>query len=271
MGQRQIWDEGVGDAWVRHAAVIDAHGAPFGDAARHALGPLQGARVLDVGCGAGTTTRELVAHGAAQAVGIDLSAPVIALARRHAEGIGGVHFVVGDATALPMAAPFDAIYSRFGVMFFDDAVAAFAGLREQVVEGGRLAFAAWAGPFDNPWLTAPVLASIPVLGPPELPGPTEPGPFSLGEPEHVVAVLEAAGWREVLVDRCSTTEPHPAGGIDEVATLVIENAPPLALGLARHPSRAAELHAAVVEGLRPYEVDGAVCAPASALIVSARR
>ena len=80
MDQREIWDDLVGDAWVRNADIIDQHSAPFGEAATERLGTVAGASVLDVGCGTGTTTRELARRGAA-AVGIDLSARMVAHAR----------------------------------------------------------------------------------------------------------------------------------------------------------------------------------------------
>nr|MBA3280717.1 class I SAM-dependent methyltransferase [Acidimicrobiia bacterium] len=171
MDQREIWDDLVGDAWVRNADIIDKHSAPFGEAAMERLGTVAGASVLDVGCGTGTTTRELARRGAS-AVGIDLSARMVAHARTLNAAGSGADFEVGDVTALAPAEPFDAVYSRFGVMFFDDAVAAFRHIRTVVRSGGRLGFSAWAGPFENPWMTTAVLASIRCSGYPRCPVPT---------------------------------------------------------------------------------------------------
>lgn len=269
MDQREIWDDLVGDAWVRNADIIDKHSAPFGEAAMERLGTVAGASVLDVGCGTGTTTRELASRGAS-AVGIDLSARMVAHARTLNAAGSGADFEVDDVTALAPAEPFDAVYSRFGVMFFDDAVAAFRHIRTVVRSGGRLGFCAWAGPFENPWMTTAVLASIPLLGVPEMPGPDEPGPFSLSTPERIQDVLVAAGWSDITVDPLALEAPHPAGDIESVATVLIDNVPPLAAGLARVPGAAAELHAAVVEALLPNERDGAVWLDASALIAGAR-
>lgn len=269
MDQREIWDDLVGDAWVRNTDIIDEHSAPFGEAAMERLGLIAGAAVLDVGCGTGTTTRELARRGAS-AVGIDLSARMIAHARTLDPAGSGTDFEVGDVTALAPAEPFEAVYSRFGVMFFDDAVAAFRHIRTVVRSGGRLGFSAWAGPFENPWMTTAVLASIPLLGVPEMPGPDEPGPFSLSTPDRIQDVLVAAGWSDIAVELLALEAPHPAGDIESVATVLIDNVPPLAAGLARAPDVAPDLHAAVVEALRPNQHDGAVHLAASALITSAR-
>ncbi|MCU1369796.1 MAG: hypothetical protein JWO77_990 [Ilumatobacteraceae bacterium] len=259
----------MASGWVRHAAAIDAHSAPFGRAARLALGPLDGLRVLDIGCGTGATTRELVAYGAREAVGVDLSEAMIAAARARFANIADVSFVAADATSDAVTGPFDALFSRFGVMFFDDPLASFTKLHRLVERGGRIAFSSWSGPFDNPWMTAAVLASIPVLGPPTLPGPGEPGPFSLAEPADVADLLEQAGWSNCRVEILTTEEPHPAGHRSAVAQMLIDNVPPLAIGVAEAPETAGLLHEAVVEALVPFDRDGQVVMPASALIVSA--
>jgi len=188
-------------------------------------------------------------------------------ARHH--DVNRARFLEGDVTTLGAEGPFDAVYSRFGVMFFDDAEVAFAGLRRQTRPGGRLAFCSWSGPFDNPWMTSAVLASIPVLGPPDLPGPGEPGPFSLSDPDHVRDLLAASGWRDVAVDTLSQVAAHPAGGPEPVATMLMENVPPLVLGLAQQPGRADEVRALIVAALDPFVTDGVVHVPASALIVRA--
>ncbi|WP_426573051.1 methyltransferase domain-containing protein [Aquihabitans sp. McL0605] len=268
MEQRAVWDDLVGDAWVRNAAVLDAHGLPFGLAAMDRLGPVDGQRVLDVGCGTGGTTRELARRGA-DAVGVDLSERMIAHARAEAAGRAGVEHRVGTVAALDPDEPFDALFSRFGVMFFDDAVAGFAHLRSLTRPGGSLAFAAWDGPFENPWMSTPVLATIPLLGPPALPGPEEPGPFSLAPPERAREVLEAAGWSDIDVDVLTIDQPYEAASVEAAATTLTEDNPVIAAGLAAHPDLRAEVHAAVVDALRPNVRDGTLVFQASAMIASA--
>lgn len=272
MEQHEVWGELVGDAWVTFADQLDAHSAPFGRAAMDALGPIDGATALDVGCGTGVTTLELADRVGARGhvTGADLSEPMIARARARAASRSGVSFVVGDVLELALDSPVDVVFSRFGVMFFDDPVAAFARLRTLTRAGGRLAFAAWSDPFSNPWMLAPVMASIPVLGPPELPEPGAPGPFSLSGPDVAETTLTAAGWSAVAVEVLALESPLAAGGAAEMAAMVCTTNPVLAAGLQRTPERRAELEALVAEALVPHERDGAVVLQATALIVSAR-
>ena len=271
LSQATIWDGLVGDAWVRHADIVDAHSAPFGTAAMDLLGPLGGDAVLDVGCGTGSTAFELAGRGAAEVVGVDLSARMVGHARtRVVDGHCRIRFEVADVTAWLPTKRFDAIYSRFGMMFFDDPLQGFGHLRSLVRAGGQLVFCAWSAPALNPWMSLPVRASLPVLGPPRLARPGEPGPFSLASPALIHDLLEHTGWRDVSVEELTLEGPHPAGDADCVAAVLVDLVPVLAEGGVRSPQRAAELHAAVAEALRPFERNGVVCLAASALVVGAR-
>ena len=264
--QRDIWDDLVGDAWVRNDSVIEAHGRPFGEAAMDRLGSIEGRSVLDVGCGTGGTSLELARRGARPVLGVDLSERMLTLARQRA--VDGVSFAAADVTTID--GRFDAVFSRFGVMFFDDPVGAFAHLRRLTAPGGRLGFACWRDVFSNPWMSLAVMASVPVLGPPRLPAADEPGPFSLADEGRVRQVVQDAGWLEVLVEELTLEEPHPAGNAEAVAAAVVGQAPPLAMGVAEHPDRTAELITAVADAFRPFERDGAVVVGASVNVVSAR-
>src|SRR6185437_3929428 len=144
--QAEHWNAGDGVAhWVRNQDRYDRMNAPFAAMILDAAGLRPGPDVLDVGCGCGGTTlaaARLVAPG--QAVGLDLSGPMLARARADAEaaGLGNLLFLQGDAQVHELdAARFDVVLSRFGVMFFTDPVAAFANLRSATRPGGRLVFA----------------------------------------------------------------------------------------------------------------------------------
>lgn len=268
--QRAIWNDLVGEAWVRHAGIHDRQAEPFGRAAMDALGDLAGARILDVGCGTGATTAQLVERGAAEVVGVDLSEPMIAAARA-ATHDPRVRFEVADVLDLDGAGDFDIVFSRFGVMFFNDPVAAFARLRSFAAPAGRLGFCCWGPPPANPVMTLPVMAAAPVLGPPLLAGPGEPGPFSLGSTDVVRRVLTAAGWTAVQAGRLELDPPHPAGGAEAVADVVMEFNPILVDGLRAHPDRRQQTRAAIVHALKPLERDGVVHLAASALVVTGQR
>ena len=144
------WQELEGQHWVREAERYDTIVGEFGDAMLDAADLKQGERVLDVGCGNGATTIEAAqrVRPGGVAVGIDLSAPMLGLASQRAAAAGATEteFVRDDAQVHAFTAgEFDAVVSRFGVMFFDDPEAAFANLGRAVRRGGRLAFVAWQG------------------------------------------------------------------------------------------------------------------------------
>lgn len=267
--QHTVWNDLVGAAWVRHSDVHDGLAGPFGTAAMDAIGPLSGARVLDVGCGMGATAADLLGRGAGTVVGVDLSAPMINAARARNQTTG-ICFELSDVLALQPVERFDLVFSRFGVMFFTDPVAGFKHLRALGAAQARLGFCCWGPPAENPWMTLPVMATVPVLGSPRLAGPGEPGPFSLSSPEVVRDVLGAAGWQAVTVRKLTIDQPHPAGAADAVAAFVIEFNPPIVAGLRHAPEKAGDVRRAISEALRPCERDGVVHLQASALIVTAQ-
>ncbi|WP_317987816.1 class I SAM-dependent methyltransferase [Hyalangium gracile] len=157
-----------------------------------------GRRVLDIGCGTGSTTlavaRLLGAQG--RCTGIDISAPMITAARARAEREGTpASFIIANAqTHAFEPASFDMIISRFGVMFFDDSVQAFANLRRASEENAELRFIAWRGPSENPFMTTAERAAAPLL--PNLPArrPDGPGQFAFADQRRVSRILEESGW-----------------------------------------------------------------------------
>ena len=167
---------------------------------RIAVGP--GAKVLDVGSGGGALALELGSRVGPQGrvVGVDLSGALVELARARAEerSLRTVTFVVADAQTdeLP-GAPFDLAVSQFGVMFFEDPVAAFANIAASLRPAGRLAFVSWQSAARNPWHTGPALKPFVPPGPEPLAGSYVPGPFGLGDAAATAAILAEAGFVEV--------------------------------------------------------------------------
>jgi hypothetical protein len=113
------------------------------------------------------------------------------------------------------------------------------------------------------------MATVPVLGPPQLAGPGEPGPFSLASPEAILEVLGRGGWTDIAVQPLTIDQPHPAGDAEAVARVVVEFSPPIVQGLRRKPERIHDARAAITDALRPLERDGIVHLQASALVVTA--
>jgi SAM-dependent methyltransferase len=174
-----------------------------------------------VGCGCGTTTLEAArAVAPGTAAGIDLSAPMLDRARRNASrsALANVTFEQGDAQTHTFSSPkfFDAVISRFGVMFFADPAAAFANLRAAARPDGRLTFVCWQ-PFDaNEWLTVPTAAlaeHLPVPDP-----PSAPGMFALAEPGRIKSILTGADWHDICMTPEHTKIMVGGGTIEDAVT-----------------------------------------------------
>jgi len=192
----RIWNGGAGKGWVAADAALDQMFAPFNDLLADGVA---GGRVLDVGCGTGSTTAALARRGAG-CVGIDPSAPMLAAARARMvrEGLSA-DFIQADAQT-HMFAPeqFDAVISRFGVMFFADPMAAFVNLRRAV--RGRLRFAAWRAAAENPFLTMAECAAAPLLPDIMVPAPGSPGPFAFADRDRIFSILKSSGWSAITVE-----------------------------------------------------------------------
>ena len=265
-------DEGA--HWASHQGRYDTMSAAFTPHLFGAAAIRTTDQVLDVGCGCGLSTRQAartVSNG--RAVGIDLSAPMLERARATAvvEGITNVIFEQGDAQVHPLpAGAFDVAISRFGIMFFADPVAAFANICRSLSPGGRLAALCWQEIANNPWLMVPATAALAHVPVPDLGAPGTPGPFSLADPDHITALLTAAGLHQV-----STTDVVAPLllGRDTADTVEFIAGTGMARGLldGADPDAAARALDAVADALRPYETPAGVQLDGAAWVVTATR
>ncbi|MDP4024500.1 class I SAM-dependent methyltransferase [Methylobacterium sp. NEAU 140] len=284
--QAEYWNGPVGARWASNQPILDAVFAPLTEAlfARADLAP--GARVLDIGCGAGATTLEAAARvGAGGAVtGADISAPLLAAARaRAAADLGhagregaAIRWIEADVETADLGAgAFTAAISRFGAMFFADSTRAFANVRRMLGPGGRLTLLCWRAMADNAWVRVPREAVLPLLpeAPPP-PPPDAPGPFRFAEVDGLKAALRAAGFAAITcepVDRAVIL----GGGADDAAAALAAARVAVGLGPASHllreaePALAERALAAVADALRPHAAAGAVRLGAACWLVQA--
>lgn len=266
------WNGQSGERWVANQARLDAMAAVFGQAAIEAAAPATGERVLDVGCGAGASSLALAARVGADGhvLGVDISEPLIVRARALAPPDTPALFQVADASSaeLPEGA-FDLLFSRFGVMFFDDPTGAFAHMRRALRPGGRVAFVCWRGAAENDWVRLPMGALKGILSPSAPPGPEAPGPFSFGDRERVARILTAAGFTDIAIAPFNASVPFGEGetrdaAIDDAVKMALEVGP-LSRALADQPddirvraSAAVRAVFADLSGERSVMIDGAV-------------
>jgi SAM-dependent methyltransferase len=275
INEREFWDRRA-DAWERRADMLNAFSDTYGIPTMDALSVQSGEHVLDVGCGPGTTAIELAERvgSSGSVVGVDISPAMVAAATRRAAktGVTNVRFEAANAQTENLGGPFDAVYSRFGVMFFADPVAAFGNIGGSLRSGGRLACAVWGPLPDNPWMFIPTLAASAVLKAElTIPGPDEPGPFSLADPEHIGTVLEQAGFVGTSIDPILGARVFTAATADDDVRTLLEVGPlGEAFGAADDTTRQAAVDAVLV-AIEPYAEQEVWTLPGSAFTVTARR
>lgn len=196
------WNTMAGPKWVRAQEAVDRALAPITAHLLDSTGAAPGERVLDLGCGCGSTILQLAervgAHG--RVTGMDISTPMLEEARKRSRAIPQVELLLADAGQFDFTAvePFDLLCSRFGTMFFREPQSAFSNLRRAIKSSGRMVFACWQSYERNPWISF-VMRAFPEFDP-QLPSPDEgPGPFSLSDPQKLAGLLGAAGYVDIHV------------------------------------------------------------------------
>lgn len=269
--QIDYWNAKAGETWARFQEQLDRQIAPLGDAGIRALAPQPGERILDIGCGCGQTTLALAAEvtPGGSVLGLDISKPMLDVARKRAAGVPNVAFRDADAQTDDFGrGGFDAVFSRFGVMFFADPTAAFANIATKLVDGGRLTFVCWRPLAENAWMRVPLEAALPLLPPLPPSDPLAPGPFAFANPDRVHAILSGSGWHSVNIEKYDAE----IGSGDLAATVDMTfRVGPLGMALRDNPDRVAPVAEAVRKALAPYDGPDGVKLPAAVWIVQAMR
>jgi len=266
--QIAYWNGAGGQRWADRQPVQDILLQPIADLLIDRASIRAGERVLDVGCGSGSTTfafaRAVGPSG--HVMGIDISAPMLARAREVTPAGAPVEFVLADATIHPFAPEnFDLLASRFGVMFFADPALSFANMRKAMRRSGRLAFACWREARQNPFFMTPLQAVYQHV--PKMPqvGPEDPGPFAFASEARVERILSAAGFNEIAMEPCDLAlDVAVGGGLDAAVRGALEIGPAARALADQPPDVIAAATQSIREALTPYvkgqtvPLDGAI-------------
>ncbi len=262
--QVAYWNGEAGERWARDDATMARLLEPI----TRAL--LDHARIegfhsaLDVGCGGGSQTGLLASRlgSGSKVLGVDISAPMLAVAASRtgpaAEGRAAVEFLQADAASHPFApASFDLVFSRFGVMFFDDPLAAFTHLHGALRPGGRLVFCCWQAMQDNEWMRVPVQAALQHVPPPPKADPHAPGPCAFADGERLRRILSQAGYHEIALDPY-LTRVYPSEARDaDTAARDLARVGPVSRLLAGQPEDVVErAYGSLARALEPHFRDG---------------
>jgi SAM-dependent methyltransferase len=271
--QIEYWNGPAGERWAAAQDRIDHHLGLITELLMAFAAPKEGERVLDIGCGGGTTAlliRERVGPEGS-VTGIDISTPILGVARARAHAaMAEVAFVEGDASAYEFQPVFDLAFSRFGVMFFADPGAAFANIRKALAREGRLAFVCWRTFKENEWAFAPYNAARDLLPPQEPMDPHAPGPFAFADGDRVRWILEQAGFSDVVVKPHDTTV-NLGASVDDAVTEALTIGPLARAAAELDEAARQKIREAISPVLGRYRTPYGITPPAAIWLVSAHR
>jgi SAM-dependent methyltransferase len=268
--QRDLWDASA-PVWEGRRAELETWFAPLNARLLDDADVAPGKRVLDLGTGYGEPALSAAARvgAAGEVVGVDISPAMLEVARRHADGLANVGFVLGDVEATALPGGFDAAISRLGLMFVLDKVATFAAIRSALVPGGRLAVAVW-GPAERHLISQ---GFVPLVATLDLPTPAHdaPTPFCMADRDRLAATLAEAGFVDVAIEEIVV--PASFASVEDYIRFNQEALPDSMLDgvAARYGSAdAPEAWALVAEQVRPHvQDDGSLALPSVALCARA--
>ncbi|HTP77417.1 MAG TPA: methyltransferase domain-containing protein [Rhizomicrobium sp.] len=268
--QIDYWNGPAGQRWAEAQQNMDRNMASIHAALVRFAAVKPGERVLDIGCGCGTTSFAFAdaAGATGHVTGVDISAPMLGVARARA-GSRPVDFVEADASVYPFKQAFDAVTSRFGVMFFADPGAAFANIRKALKPGGRLAFVCWRAMPENVWAFAPFAAARDLLPAQPPPDPHAPGPFAFADSARLKSILEGAGFADVTIEKLDTVM-HMAATAKEAAQFTLGIGPLARAAADADDQTRAKIVERVTVAMQKFETPEGVSPPAACWLVGAR-
>ncbi len=271
--QIEFWNGAPGLRWAKEQARLDRVFEPIDVVGLEVAAAAKGEHVVDLGCGAGASTLQLGARvgPSGSVLGVDPSAPMLGRAKERAKDTPWISFALADASRFPFPGTADLLYSRFGSMFFEDPLAAFAHLSSALRPKGRIVLVVWRTRAENPWFMLPLEAAAKHLPPEEPTPPNAPGPFSFASEARVREVLSGAGFVDVKLAARDVLVSLSETGVDAAVDFAVEAGPASRAFAGADDALASRMRASIQEALAPYLEGSRVALWAGVWIVTAAR
>ena len=275
--QRDFWSGKGGDIWVERQNVMDTMLSPLGEAALNKLNFNEEENVLDIGCGCGHTTLNIAKRiePLGNVTGLDISEPMLERAKESAVemSITNTTFKCVDVQTEDLGDQiYSAAFSRFGVMFFEDSIAAFKNINKSLISGGYLSFVCWQSPAVNPWQSLFIQEVKKFLDLPS-PPPRSPGPFAFMESEYVSSILEESKFQDIRIEGHEAEVNMFSGRSlsDSVKDYISIN--PVVTQMLKESSenQIAEIINSGIEAFSPYYSEKGLIFPSATWLVTARK
>ena len=275
--QTEFWSGSGGEYWVVNQRQMDTMLEPLGAQALARIDLNNVHHILDIGCGTGSTTLDIAARlpDGARVTGADLSVPMTDYARSRlgAEGVSNADFMTCDLQIDKLdPGKYDAAFSRFGVMFFDQPVVGFSNIRKAMKSGAQLAFVCWQTPRENLWHSLAVATAKKFIEMPAAPEPRAPGPFAFADTDYVTSILSDSGFGDIVIEpHTQTVELFSGQDVRDAAENFARINPIISAFMTEAGEDKAEpLIDGLAEALAPYHQNGALHFPSATWLVSAR-
>jgi len=275
--QKDFWSGKGGDIWVERQNAMDTMLSPLGEAALNKLDFNEEENVLDIGCGCGHTTLNIAERigPSGNVTGLDISEPMLKRAKESAVEmyLTNTSFKCVDVQTEDLGeAIYSTAFSRFGVMFFEDSIAAFKNINKSLISGGCLSFVCWQSPAVNPWQSLFIQEIKKFLELPS-PPPRSPGPFAFMESEYVSSILEESKFQDITIEGYETEVNMFSGRSlsDSVKDYISIN--PVVSGMLKESSenKIAEIIDSAIEAFSPYYTEKGLIFPSATWLVTARK
>ena len=202
--QEEIWNGRLGEGFLKVEKFIDATVEPFSKIAIEKVNAKEGDKILDIGCGHGSTSISLAKSGA-KVIGIDISEKMISRAKEKSSNIPNISFYTSDAAVKNFEKEYNHVFSRFGVMFFSDPYSAFSNIFSGITNKGKITFLCWQDISENDWINCTNEVLKPFQPEQTTPiDPRSPGGFSFSDKEYVFDILKGSGFSNIEINPLNT-------------------------------------------------------------------